>query len=54
MDLTKDPVCGMTVDPDQARQKGLILTHDGTEYAFARGGPPYHGVRLRPSREGME
>lgn len=34
MDLTKDPVCGMTVDPDQARQKGLVLTHDGTEYAF--------------------
>ena len=31
---TEDPVCGMTVDPDEARAKGLTLTHDGTEYAF--------------------
>lgn len=31
---TEDPVCGMTVDPAQAREKGLTLTHDGTEYAF--------------------
>jgi YHS domain-containing protein len=31
---TEDPVCGMTVDPDQARQNGLTLTHEGTEYAF--------------------
>jgi YHS domain-containing protein len=31
---TEDPVCGMTVDPAQARQKGLTLTHEGTEYAF--------------------
>ncbi len=31
---TKDPVCGMTVDPDRARQNGLTLTHEGTEYAF--------------------
>ena len=31
---TEDPVCGMTVDPEEARAKGLTLTHDGTEYAF--------------------
>ena len=31
---TEDPVCGMTVDPEQAREKGLTLTHKGTEYAF--------------------
>jgi YHS domain-containing protein len=31
---TEDPVCGMTVDPHEARQKGLTLMHDGTEYAF--------------------
>ncbi len=31
---TEDPVCGMTVDPGQAREKGLTLTHQGTEYAF--------------------
>ena len=34
IDPTEDPVCGMTVDPDRARQKGLTLTHEGTEYAF--------------------
>ena len=27
-------MCGMTVDPAQAREKGLTLTHDATEYAF--------------------
>ncbi len=31
---TEDPVCGMTVEPAQAREKGLTFTHDGTEYAF--------------------
>jgi YHS domain-containing protein len=31
---TEDPVCGMTVDPAQAREKGLTMAHDGTEYAF--------------------
>ena len=30
----EDPVCGMTVDVGQARSKGLVLTHDGHEYAF--------------------
>jgi YHS domain-containing protein len=34
IDPTEDPVCGMTVEPDQARQNGLALTHEGTEYAF--------------------
>ena len=29
-----DPVCGMTVDPDDARARGLTLEHDGREYAF--------------------
>ena len=31
---TEDPVCGMTVDPAEARPKGLTLTHEGTEYGF--------------------
>ena len=31
---TQDPVCGMTVDPDQARANNLTLTHEGVEYAF--------------------
>jgi P-type Cu+ transporter len=30
----EDPVCGMRVDPDAARAKGLTLTHDGREYVF--------------------
>jgi YHS domain-containing protein len=30
----EDPVCGMTVDPAQARAKGLALTHEGTDYVF--------------------
>jgi YHS domain-containing protein len=30
----EDPVCGMTVDPDAARAKGLTLTRDGREYVF--------------------
>ena len=31
---TEDPVCAMTVDPAQAREKGLTFAHEGTEYAF--------------------
>ncbi len=31
---TEDPVCGMTVDPAQAREKDLTFAHDGTEYVF--------------------
>jgi len=31
---SEDPVCGMTVDPITAGEKGLTLTHEGTEYAF--------------------
>jgi YHS domain-containing protein len=30
----EDPVCGMTVDVEQARAKGLALTHEGHEYVF--------------------
>ncbi len=29
-----DPVCGMTADPAEARENGLTLTHEGTEYTF--------------------
>jgi YHS domain-containing protein len=31
---TEDPVCGMTVDPGEARQQDLTIDHDGIEYAF--------------------
>ena len=31
---TEDPVCGMTVDPAQARERDLTHTHEGSEYAF--------------------
>jgi len=34
IDATEDPVCGMTVDVDAARDKGLTTTHEGHEYAF--------------------
>ena len=30
----EDPVCGMTVDIEQARKKGLAATYDGREYVF--------------------
>ncbi len=30
----EDPVCGMTVDLARARDTGLTLVHEGTEYAF--------------------
>ena len=30
----EDPVCGMHVDVDAARAKGLSLTHDDHEYVF--------------------
>ena len=30
----EDPVCGMHVDIDAARAKGLTLTHDDHEYVF--------------------
>jgi YHS domain-containing protein len=33
-DPTEDPVCGMTVDRAAARNAGLTLAHDGTEYVF--------------------
>jgi YHS domain-containing protein len=30
----EDPVCGMTVDLEQARSKGLVKEYAGTEYGF--------------------
>ena len=30
----QDPVCGMTVDPAKAREKGLASSHEGREYVF--------------------
>ena len=30
----EDPVCGMTVDVDQTRAKGLTLEYEGREYTF--------------------
>jgi YHS domain-containing protein len=30
----EDPVCGMTVDVEQAREKGLTLEFEGRDYAF--------------------
>lgn len=30
----EDPVCGMTVDLEAARSKGLVTTHEGREYGF--------------------
>ena len=30
----EDPVCGMHVDPDAARARGLALTHADHEYVF--------------------
>ncbi len=29
-----DPVCGMTVDPEDARNRGLHLTHEDKDYFF--------------------
>jgi YHS domain-containing protein len=31
---TSDPVCGMTVDVEEARAKGLVTTHQDREYVF--------------------
>ena len=30
----EDPVCGMTVEPEGARAKGLSRTYEGVEYVF--------------------
>ena len=34
IDATEDPVCGMTVDPESARAKGLTSSYNGREYVF--------------------
>ena len=31
---TEDPVCGMTVEIEAARAKGLATVHEGVEYVF--------------------
>lgn len=31
---TEDPVCGMTVNVEEARRKNLVSTFEGHEYAF--------------------
>lgn len=32
--MATDPVCGMQVDPDQARAAGLSAEHEGQTYFF--------------------
>ena len=34
IDQDEDPVCGMRVDPEAARARGLTLTRDDREYVF--------------------
>ena len=29
-----DPVCGMTVDPDDAKDRGLSIRHENVDYFF--------------------
>ena len=36
----EDPVCGMTVDPAQAREKGLALTYSWCTASQRRIAPP--------------
>jgi len=36
--VSKDPVCGMTPNPDSARAKGNFLSYQGTDYFFCCGG----------------
>ena len=30
----EDPVCGMTVDAEAARARGLATSHEGVDYVF--------------------
>jgi YHS domain-containing protein len=34
IEADEDPVCGMRVDPAQARARGLTHTHEGREHVF--------------------
>ena len=34
VEADEDPVCGMHVDPEMARARGLTLVHDEREYLF--------------------
>jgi Cu+-exporting ATPase len=36
--ITIDPVCGMTVDVEEARADGRTLDHDGRTYGFCSQG----------------
>ena len=53
IEANEDPVCGMGVDTDAAREKGLTTTHDGHEYVFCGKGcllgfvTPMHGDKAR-------
>ena len=35
---TEDPVCGMDVDPQTARAKGLTIDYEGREFLFCSKG----------------
>ena len=57
---TIDPVCGMTVDVEQAQAKGLTAEHEGTTFAFCGRGckldfeedpDKYRDLSYRPSME---
>ena len=43
----EDPVCGMTVDMEQARTKGLVREHDGREYGFCGKGASWSSAMTR-------
>jgi YHS domain-containing protein len=34
IDPDEDPVCGMRVDPEAARARGLAVDHEGRTYVF--------------------
>ena len=34
IDANEDPVCGMRVDPEAARARGLVHAHERREYVF--------------------
>ena len=34
IDVQTDPVCGMAVNPEDARAKGLSTTYESREYVF--------------------
>ena len=34
MDMVKDPICGMKIDPVKAEEAGLVIEADGKTYYF--------------------